>query len=267
MLKQRTISYLIILPLIIVVVWIGKPWFTILAVIWGLGGAYEFFHIVKKSKNISPLTFFGLLWTLLFILRPEFPQVLPTELLITSGVVISLILLLLRANKEEAFTGWAWTMGGIFYIGWLFSFLVAMRALPDGRDWVFLALLATFASDTSAYLVGRSIGRHKMAPYVSPNKSWEGAVAGVVGSIIISSAVVIVFGLPLSYWQTAGLGALISIVGQLGDLVKSLFKRNTGVKDSGNVLPGHGGFLDRMDSVVFASCLVYLYAVSPLLFK
>jgi len=230
-----------------------------------MGCVLEFYQIVSRSKGLSPLTYFGLLWVLLFVISPHFNQVprlnniQPTALLLTTAVMIPLIILLWRKGKENAFANWTWTIAGILYIGWLLSYFVALRNLDDGRGWVFLALLLTFASDISAYLVGRTFGRHKMAPYISPNKTWEGAIGSVIGTIIISVAVVIVFSLPVSYWMAVILGILISGFGQLGDLVKSLFKRNMTVKDSGNIIPGHGGFLDRTDSIAFTGVIVYYF--------
>ena len=126
---------------------------------------------------------------------------------------------------------------------------------------VFLALFTTFSSDTTAFFVGRALGKHHLAPRISPGKTWEGAIAGVFGSIIVSLILVNLFGLPLSYGWTILLGLLVSIFGQLGDLVESLLKRNMGVKDSGRLISGHGGFLDRIDSVVFAGIVVYYYVL------
>jgi phosphatidate cytidylyltransferase len=173
--------------------------------------------------------------------------------------MVPLLLLLWRPGKENAFANWVWTLAGILYIGWLLSFMVALRGLENGRGWVFLAVLCTFASDSSAYLAGRSLGKHKMAPYISPKKTWEGTIAGVAGTIIASTILVYLFNLPIAWWQVIILGFFISAVGQLGDLVKSLFKRNMEIKDSGNVLPGHGGFLDRIDSLAFAGVTVYFF--------
>jgi phosphatidate cytidylyltransferase len=263
--KQRTISVIIAGPVVIAVVWFGAPWFTILAAGWGVGSVWEFYGLVKRAKGLSPLTCFGLLWTLLLIISPHFSQVPHFEnvsvssMLVTTAVILPLLYLLWRKGKENAFANWAWTVAGILYIGWILSYMVALRYLEDGRGWVFLAILCTFASDICAYLVGRTFGRHKMAPYISPKKSWEGAVAGVVGSIILSEAVVYFFHLPVDYGMAVVLGVLISVIGQSGDLIKSLFKRNMEVKDSGNVLPGHGGFLDRIDSLLLAGMLVYYF--------
>jgi phosphatidate cytidylyltransferase len=264
--RKRTITTMIGVPVVAALVWFDSPipWFTLLAAVWGAGGAYEFYGLVKRSRGLAPLTYFGTLWVVLFIISPHFTVILllhniqPGSVLVTAAVILPLLILLWRKGKENAFLSWAWTMAGIFYVGWLLSFLVALRNVAgDGRGWVFLVILCTFASDICAYLVGRVLGKHKIAPYISPNKSWEGSISGVAGSIILSVAVVYFFKLPVSSGAAVILGILISVIGQLGDLVKSLFKRNMEVKDSGNILPGHGGFLDRMDSLAFAGVLIY----------
>ena len=215
------------------------------------------------------LTYFGLLWTLLFILRPYFSHEFTifaheftVPILLTSAIVLPLLWLVLRPQKEGAFIGWVWTIAGILYVGWLLSYLVALR-LDAGRNWVFFALFTTFGSDTLAFFVGRVLGRHHLAPLISPKKTWEGAIAGVFGAMIVSLLFVPTtpLNLPLSYGQAVLLGLLVSVFGQFGDLVESLLKRNVGVKESGKLIPGHGGFLDRMDSVVFAGVVVYLYYI------
>jgi len=265
MLKKRVITGLWGIPLLIAAVWFDQPlpWFTVLVAIWGLLAVFEFYKMGAGAK-VPPLTYFGLVWTLLFILSPHFNNdfITPPTLL-TSAVVLSLIWLLLRPQKEGAFIGWAWTMAGILYVGWLLSHLVALRGLDDGRNWVFLALLVTFASDTAAFFVGRALGRHHLAPHISPGKTWEGTIAGFLGAIIASLLFTML--LPISYWQAVLLGFLVSLFGQLGDLAESLLKRNMGVKDSGRLLPGHGGFLDRIDSVVFAGVVVYYYVIWAIL--
>jgi phosphatidate cytidylyltransferase len=266
MLKQRVITGLWGIPLLIAAVWFAQPlpWFTILVAIWGLLAVYEFYKLVAGAK-VPPLTYFGLIWTLLFIISPHCSYAFTMPLLLTSAVVLSLFWLLVRPQKEGTFMGWAWTIAGILYIGWLLSHLVALRGieLPGieeaGRNLVFLALFTTFGSDTAAYFTGRALGRHHLAPSISPGKTWEGTIAGFLGAIIVSLLFTMV--LPLSYWQAILLGFLVSLFGQLGDLIESLLKRNMGVKDSGRLLPGHGGALDRIDSVVFAGVVVYYYVI------
>lgn len=273
MLKKRVITALWFVPIMGVVVWFGgEPGFTALMVTLGILAAIEFYRMVAVSKTPS-LTYFGLVWTAFFILsrnselltflEPHFNPDLLIPLLLTSAVILSLIGLLGRRQKEGALTSWVWTIAGILYVGWLLSHLVAIRGLDDGRNWVFFILFVTWVSDTGAFFIGRRFGRHKLAPNISPGKTWEGAVGGICGAILMSILFFTstLFQLPLVYWQVILLSVLVSVFGQLGDLVESLFKRNMGVKDSGKLMPGHGGILDRLDSIVFAGVVVYYYVI------
>ena len=263
MLAKRVITALWGIPLVIAAVWFDEPipWFTVLAAIAGLLACLEFYRISGVS-NVLPLAVFGLIATVLFIGYPHctFASALPV--LLTATVIISLAILVFLKKREGIFASWSWTIGSILYIGWLLSLLVAVR-LDAGRDWVLLALFGTFGSDTAAYFIGKAFGKHKLAPQISPGKTWEGAVAGVFGGIII--ALLFTFSspwqLPLNYLKAILLGAVISVFGQLGDLVESLLKRSFSVKDSGIIMPGHGGILDRLDSILFAGAAVYSYIV------
>ena len=273
MLKKRVITSVWFASLLGAVVWFGgEPGFTILMVAFGILATLEFYRMVTVSRA-SPLTYFGLIWTALFILsrnsellsllEPHFNLDLLTPLLLSSAVVLSLMGLLARRQKEGAFTSWGWTIAGILYVGWLLSHLVALRGLDDGRNWVFFVLFVTWVSDTSAFFIGRRFGRHKLAPNISAGKTWEGAIGGVCGAILLSILFFTPnpFQLPLSYWQAILLAVAVSVLGQVGELVESLLKGNMGVKDSGRLMPGHGGILDRIDSVVFAGVVVYYYVI------
>lgn len=254
MLKLRLLTALWGIPLIAAAIWFGEPWFTIAIIVSGLLGAIEFFRI---SSDQHPLSFLGTVWILLFIVSPHFDYTKAVPLLLTSAVVFSLIWVIFRSRTGNRFSGWTWTMAGILYLGWLLSNLVALRGMEDGRGWVFLALFGTFASDSAAFFVGSYWGKHKMAPSISPRKTWEGAIAGLAGTAIASLILVSFFRLPLDLWLAVLVGLGISIFGQLGDLAESLIKRSMGTKESGNVLPGHGGMLDRLDSILFVSAFVY----------
>jgi len=266
------------LPLLVVIIWFGEPWlFTTFVAILSILAIIEFFRLVSKLK-ISPIYIFGIIWTLLFVIvrnplvpdliEPYFDFNLVIPAIFTSGIIISFAALLVRKEKFNAFPAWAWTFAGILYVGWLLGYLVALRGIEDGRNWVFYALFCTFGSDTAAFFIGRAIGKHKLAPSISPGKTWEGAIGGLLGAVAIS----FVFLLPtpvslasyLSWWQTVALALLVSISGQVGDLAESLFKRNVGAKDSGTLFPGHGGILDRMDSVIFAIVVVYYWVICTL---
>lgn len=265
MLRKRIITALCGIPIIILAVWFSRPeyafpLFTVMASAWGLAAVYEFYRITGVSKNI-PLTVFGLLWTLLFILYPHFDNDSYLPVLITSGIGLSLILLVFLPIKNDVFNRWTWMTTGVLYVGWMLGLLISLRLDTDGRNWVYLILFATFASDSAAYFTGKAFGKHKLAPKISPGKTWEGVLGGLVGATVMSFLFTLETPLQISfsYANAAAIGIIISVFGQLGDLAESLLKRNTGVKDSGTLMPGHGGLLDRMDSIIFAGAAVYVY--------
>jgi len=270
MLKKRLLTALIGIPLVLIAVWFNTPapWFLILAALVAAIGVFEFYRITGVTECYA-LTGFGILWTAAFIIRPYYPQ-MELHLLLVAGVGLSLAMLVFLPKREGQFQRWAWMVGGALYIGWLLSYMVMMRlepgtmAFPEaGRNFVYLALLATFGSDTVAYFLGKAIGRHKMAPSISPHKTWEGALGGIIGGMVVAWLFTLAtpFQVALSWWQAVLLGLAVSVLGQVGDLAESLLKRNVGVKDSGAIMPGHGGILDRLDSVLFAGVAVYLWYV------
>jgi len=155
----------------------------------------------------------------------------------------------------------AWAVAGPFYLGGLFGVISWLFHQPHGGEWVVLAMLYAFWSDTAGYFVGRAFGKHRLYVAVSPNKTIEGSIGGVFGALLGS--------LIAHFWFLPSLGLLpaillaivAAILGQLGDLCESLIKRSTGFKDSGTMLPGHGGFFDRVDALLFTSATVYFYVV------
>ena len=264
MIKKRVITSVWSIVLLMAAVWFEQPlpWLTLLLAVWGLLAAFEFFRLVKYAVTL-PLTIFGMVWVLLFILSPYCDYRYTMPVIIVSAAVLPAIWLAAWPRQTERIAAWVWTVVGIVYLGWLLGHYVALRELTDGRNWVFFALIVTFASDTAAFLVGRTLGRHHMAPHISPNKTWEGAIGGLAGAAVFSLLFTLPtpLNLPLGYGQALILGLLVSVFGQLGDLLESWFKRRTGVKDSGRLLPGHGGALDRLDSVIVAGPLVYYYVL------
>ena len=159
------------------------------------------------------------------------------------------------------------TLFGVIYLGFTLSFCVMLRALPNGLLWICLGLAVIWLGDTGAYLGGRAFGKHKLHERVSPKKTWEGAIAGLLTSIAAALAARTVYGLldlwegpPLRAVDAVAVGLLAGLLGQVGDLAESLLKRAVGVKDSGTLFPGHGGMLDRIDALLFALPGVYFYA-------
>jgi len=264
MLKHRVITAAVGVPLIILAIWFGNPWFTLFIAAAALAGTYEFYHMANFDRQ-EPLLYLGLLWALALVLSPHYSSLDVLPIAITVAMLISLICLLCRPSKEGAFRNWAWTIVGAFYVGWMLSHWLNLRGLEDGRNWVYLAMLTTFANDTGAFFIGRARGKHKLAPAISEGKTWEGAIGGLIcailGAIVIATVLNLISPFTFRYWQIILLGFLVGIFAQLGDLVESLLKRNMGVKESGNLLPGHGGILDRFDSLIFVGVVVYYYVI------
>jgi phosphatidate cytidylyltransferase len=178
---------------------------------------------------------------------------------ITIVVVAGLVTLLVRPTSDRALVDWALSVGLALYLGCLMQFYMPLRALPTSLPgfWVMALLILSWVCDSCAYFVGGAIGRTRLAPSISPKKSVEGAVAGLVGAAIV--APLLGFGFGLAPALMAGYGLVIGLATIVGDLIESLIKRHTGVKDSGVLIPGHGGLLDRMDSLLLCAPLAVLY--------
>jgi phosphatidate cytidylyltransferase len=169
----------------------------------------------------------------------------------------TLTLAVLRAEVVDGFRRWASVVAGAVYTGVLGGHLVLLRDLDDGRAWVLFMLFATFAADTGAFFVGRALGGPRLAPRISPGKTVSGAVGGLVCGAAAGVALAAVLGLDLPPATSVALGTVVALAAGLGDLAESLLKRSLGVKDTGRLFPGHGGVLDRMDSVLFTAPVVY----------
>jgi phosphatidate cytidylyltransferase len=249
-----------------------NKWFFIAFVCFlTAGGLYEFFYLIKK-KDIPIYSYTGILIGVLLPLSIFF-RFEPTKnwelLFIVCGFLIMLMLQFAREDNRNATVGLSTTMFGVMYVSWFFSFLIKIRfLLPDweGAKLVAFIIIVTKAGDIGAMLVGTLIGKHPLLPKVSPNKSVEGTLGGLFVSALL--AVLLRSFLPslpqFTFWYVALLGAFFGSLGQLGDLLESLIKRDCKVKDSGNILPGIGGILDAIDSLLFSAPAFYLYMSSTL---
>lgn len=201
---------------------------------------------------------------------------------LTLVVIGPLLTVMLRRTLVGTMLDWAVSVAATLYVGWLAAHAILLRHLgqaPDltrffqtdladlargelglGTRWTLLAILVTWAVDTAAFLIGRALGRRRMTPLLSPRKTWEGALGGLVAGLVTAIACVLVLRLPLGLPVAVAAGLGLSVMAQLGDLAESLLKRQTGVKDAGTVIPGHGGVLDRIDSLLFTLPLTYYLA-------
>ncbi|MFH0790013.1 MAG: phosphatidate cytidylyltransferase [Candidatus Omnitrophota bacterium] len=258
MLIKRVISTVLLAAIIIGTLFID--WVCGLAVTIFIGiGLYEFFTMLEK-KGIRLYKYFGIGMGLIIPLSIAFRFELTKkwELLF---LVLALIFLIVMQFKRRQNIGVivdiSTTIFGILYVSWFFSFLIKIRYLEGGLGLFTAVLLITKLGDIGAYLIGARFGKTPLIPRISPKKSVEGAVAGLIFSVI--GAVISRPFLNLSYPQIILMGVCFGILGQLGDLSESLMKRDCQVKDSGNILPGMGGVLDEMDSLLFTAPAFYFY--------
>jgi len=193
----------------------------------------------------------------LFFMLPDMPILFPVTFLMLFYGLVSLIGI--RDIKHSAVEA-ALLLMGVLYIPLLLSHLTLLHGLAEGKHWILLMLLIVMSGDTGAFYVGSTLGRRKLYPVVSPNKSIEGMLGGLVGSILGAFIARGVFFPGLTPVDCLATALLVGLAGQLGDLFESLLKRSFGVKDSGNIFPGHGGMLDRLDSILFAAPTLYIYA-------
>jgi phosphatidate cytidylyltransferase len=263
LLRTRLLSALVLIPIVGWAVWLGGWWLlaTVLLAA-GLAG-YEFSRLMRRADYV-PSTVFILATIGMLVLDAQFPALDIAKPGLAWILLLSISWQLFQSQRAAPTADWALTMAGGLYIGWLSAHMIRLRALPDGLAWTALALLVTWGSDTAAYFVGNAIGRRKLWPRLSPHKTWEGVWGGTAGGLLAGAAV----GYLAMQWSGAigpvhGLcvGLLAAVVGPFGDLAISMMKRQAHVKDSGHIIPGHGGFLDRTDSLMFVVVATYYYAV------
>ncbi len=262
MLYKRVISGLLFLPIFYLVAWRLAPvYFTALVLAAAAVGQYEFYRMAR-ARGFNPQAALGMTLGVLVILefyRPLFPGVGKFGMITAALLVIIMARLLSRRSVDGALEDVASTFLGVFYVALLFAFQVAIRTGLHGRQWLVFLYFVIWASDIGAYAVGIPFGKHRLYEKVSPKKSIE----GLVGALAASSGMALLcrawFMPPVGTGEAVVLGLVLAIVGTIGDLAESMFKRAAGVKDSGAVIPGHGGVLDRMDSMLFAAPVLYFY--------
>ena len=261
MLMKRVLAALVMAAIGIPAIIYGGIFYFLLIGFFLVMASWEYVKIFEKS-DYAPSIFVTLGGSILILIsRSYFPDY-------SAGLLTGLILLAMTVHlisfekgRDKAAADFTITLGGILYLGWLGAYLIDLRSLPQGLWWFFLTLGSVWVADSAAYFIGSSFGKHKLSPRLSPKKSWEGYIAGVLIGTIAGIGLGVAFrswgGLQVELWQAGLLALAMSTIPTLGDLGESMIKRQAGVKDSSNIIPGHGGFLDRIDAWLWAGAIGY----------
>lgn len=257
-LAQRLISSAVLLPTALFLMFKGGWWFFTLILVVMTLATWEYVHMLRHHGYLAEYAFaLPMLWAILLdFCFPDGHYLQPALAIL---LLLSLAWHVLGDRTPTKVENWLMPLSGTLYIGWTAGHMLRLRALPRGGYLLFLAFGVTWLADSAAYFVGRAWGKHHMAPRLSPKKTWEGFAAGVVVATIGGA---IIAGLGNLSWIKGGvLGFLAATITPLGDLGISMIKREVGVKDSSNLIPGHGGMLDRVDSLLTASIIGYYYVI------
>ncbi len=270
-LATRALSALVYAPLLLVLAYFGNPW--LLAGMLAFGGLalWEYFHLARRMGlpahrvTAAALGIAFFLWPYSLIWAGYAELVILPPLIFTSIVLCSLWLLLLPRSGDlaQAFTGWSMAAAGAIYVGWLLGHTVALRdyIYVRGEWWLIFALVVTWAYDTGAYLVGRGIGKRRIFQRLSAGKTLEGTLGGAFIAVTAAALYAQFTPFPLNPLAAGLVGLGAAVAAQLGDLVESLLKRGADVKDTGTLIPGHGGILDRIDSLLFTGPYMFYAAL------
>ena len=274
--KTRILTALVALPLLFAAIIL--PWyipetvwiFVGIAILALAAGLFEFFSLTKKMelKADAGVGYIGAA-VFTFAFAVDAPTRSPEFLILIAALFVIAVLISQTFRFQADFTkmlaGIGVTLLGVFYLAFLGGFLIAMRVGFENVPALSTKLLlfffiVIFASDIGAYFTGKTLGKHKLVPKISPGKTWEGLVGGITGAVAAAALCTWVFFPELPYKFSIPLSAVMAIVGILGDLAESAIKRGAGAKDAASILPGHGGLLDRLDSLLFNAPIFYYFA-------
>jgi len=261
----RVLTALVGIPIVLAMVWMGGWWAFALALLVTIVAISEL-RAMMRHEGYRPVMLVSFALALLFLVAAMLPKqrLLLLEVGISLALLASFPVFFFRKKLEGAMVDWSLTVAIAFYLGWPMSCMLILRGsqvgLGNGLWWLLTLFGGVWGFDTGAFFAGHFFGRHKLAPRISPGKTWEGVFGGLVFSI---AAAVLFTTLPMGtpWYLAVVLGVLVGAAAVLGDLAESLLKRQTHVKDSGQFLPGHGGMLDRIDSLLFAVLIIFVFAL------
>jgi len=268
---KRILTALVALPILLYTVWSQTPYFFVVLTAGAVVVALVEFYSIAAKAGCKPQSESGYAAALIVIASFVFDEPVLTVAALAALVIWSLGAAIFRPdNLKTALSSVSATVFGVIYVALLAACLIGVRMIPDSATKTLVPHLASkmltmfFAivmlTDTGAYYTGRTLGRHKLAPRVSPGKTIEGAIGGFVTAVVAGFLCKLTFFPEIPIAHAMALGAALGVIGQFGDLAESLLKRGANVKDSGTLLPGHGGMLDRVDSLLFCAPVLYFYS-------
>jgi phosphatidate cytidylyltransferase len=251
---KRVLTAAALIPVVVYVVLWANPWIFLAVLFTAAFLCYREYDSIAAAYGFGPPGMLGAAaGYLLLAWRGE------AWLYLTIAGMVLLAFAMRDDDLAKALPRAALAITGVIYIFGTWKCAIPLR--EANAHWLMFALLVNWAGDIGAYYVGRKFGKHKLAPRVSPNKSWEGSAASVATSLVVAGAYLMTFVDGIAIGHVIGITVAANVAGQFGDLAESAMKRGAGVKDSGSILPGHGGFLDRVDSTLFALPVIYGYLV------
>jgi phosphatidate cytidylyltransferase len=271
--RERATSAAILVPVLLAVLAIGGLALSIAVAVITALAAREVFALLRSAGHLT-LPTLGIVLALTVVVDAAFPGVLEGsgQLLLAIGIVLVAVAAFTRPDPRDGLSAWMATTFGALYVSMLAFVLRLGHAGPPPPDsaplavlgaeraWVLLLILAVWSYDTGAYLVGRRFGRERFLTHISPSKTYAGLIGGIAATTVVVGA--LLFGLGQPVWHAVLLGPIAALAAQAGDLAESMLKRAADAKDSGTLIPGHGGMLDRVDSFLFAAPVVTLYVVA-----
>lgn len=264
MLRARVLSIIFLAPLLLLVAYLGDLAWLIAVLISGIQAWREIAKLLRQRVQFTLDRTLGLFFVVGAVLEAyvHATNLITVDLLrpLLTGLIIFSLIWALYKKGDHPTEDWGVTVASAIYLGFLLGHFVTLREGPNGRNWVWLAFGLTWITDVTAYVVGSAIGKHKLWPRISPKKTWEGLAGGSL-AVIVAGPLLGGWLVGLAPWQGVLLGALVAAAGAFGDFAVSLFKRHAHTKDSSHLIPGHGGLLDRMDSLLFVFPMVTYFAV------
>jgi len=261
MLAKRLLVVIILLPVGTLAIYYGGWLYTaVILLLCGLS-AWEYNQLMRQSGQ-QPAQGLVVGGTLALLIQRQLDGFQNGPLVLSLLILASMTyhLAAYERGRQQAASDFGVTLAGIVYLGWIGAYLVSLRSLPEGRWWTLVALAAVWTADGLAFVAGKLWGRHSLSPRLSPKKTWEGYWGSILGGVAMGAAFGGLFsllGVGITVWNGAWLGLAMGTLPTLGDLGESMIKRQAGAKDSSNLLPGHGGIFDRIDSWLWAAVISY----------